>query len=811
MDAAWLRYLLEQLNTQPGGGGRFEQLAAALVHRRKVANIKPATPPSSGGDLGVDARTTKRLLEHEPVFRMYETPPEADEHWIFAFSIEKKWKPKLTGDLKTIIANGFTPSRVVFVTNQRISPERIKIQEERKLAERFKRQVEILDGSWIEQQLLSDDYYLAVIHLGAPPLSEPRLGAFAKRVAALEAKGISPIDALEVDRLERAVQYHNRSTDYAEHFFCDVTSLAGILASHPDTRLRGIEWYRVAWQRAKEGPTDPGAMGLAYAYLRALADQPGLHDEMLDGVDRYVDMVIESNVPYHARGAANLLLHLMPTRSTNTRWLAVRDRLRAWCTSAPGRGYGQASSGHAADAALVLGLTDRNLAKDAVALHAYIVALTNHIATYRAVRPVPLEHWAGVLSQIPEDLSQSEAFDVAHQLTIEVVREREGDVAAARLQRDRALKLRRAGRYAEAVRHASRAQLAWFSQENRRGSLLMGLLIADCFQSLERPWAARAALYQVWQVATTAPRHEDLDLVPQVFLELNTCAVKVGWWREAFYSLQRYYAACSLARIEPAPEVAEHVQGTVPVLLEGLRRVAPKIHERLLEQARSTFPGAALTHEELHLATDEAFESWLDDPELTAEAQSELRIMRARMRSGDFPFSPPPVDEAASLRVLESSWDHALGTSMLRVTTPNTRHGISTAIDLMSQFEAWLIFTNHARLCVVDDVVQIRIREGGVAEESGSITVLPDGTIELLIVPEKIEESYDAATTEAMNLALGGLVTAVIGSSLDDPKEIFDGFAPPKFARAREAIASAAPPGYIAANTLTFAWQDDAR
>src|SRR5437667_12571926 len=133
----WLRYLLDQLNEDPDGPGRFEQLATSLVHRRKAANIIPATPPSYGGDLGVDSRTAPVLLDSESLFRLYQSPPEAGHNWIFAYSIRKDWEVKLRADIETILQNGLKPERVVFVTSRRISPERVKIEAEQSLKEEF--------------------------------------------------------------------------------------------------------------------------------------------------------------------------------------------------------------------------------------------------------------------------------------------------------------------------------------------------------------------------------------------------------------------------------------------------------------------------------------------------------------------------------------------------------------------------------------------------------------------------------------------------------------------------------------------------
>lgn len=811
IDGRWLRYMLDQLNEEPGGGGRFEQLALALIHRRKAANIKPATPPSSGGDLGVDGRTTKTLLTHEPMFRLYKTPPEANERWIFAFSIESKWRQKLEADLATIRANRLGPSRVVFVTNRRIHPERVKITAERELKKKYHVAVEILDGSWIEHHLLSDDYHLAVMHLNAPPISDPELEAFAKRVGGFKQTGFSEAEALEIERLERSIQYVNRSIDPPEHFFRDTKLLAGLLATQETSFPRALEWYRLAWERARQAGPSPAAMAVSYAYLRALVRDKLLHEEMLVGIDQYVNMVIASNIPYHARGCANLILHLAPTMGSDARWCSALERLHAWCRSASERSYGVASLGQAADAALILDLAAITQKQDRAAYTGFFKALASHLATYQSVQSVPLEHWAKALSEAAAVFSGEEAFEAAYDLAAQIVREREGDLAVAVVSRDRAMALYRAGRYGDAVPFASRAQRAWLSPNYFRGFALTGLLIGELFRKLERPFAARAALFQVWHVTTADPQHRDLDLLRFVCLGLYECAVMVGWWREGFRWLRTYYRMCAVARVEPAPEMAATVHFVVPILLAGLRRVAPSIHDEVLVEAQQAFPDAALIHQEITLATDAEFERWLDDPGFAPPQRDELRARRATMRAGLLPVKPPPTDESAPIQLFESRWPHALGGSLLQIAVPNDPPALAFALDVAAQFEAWLTLGTERNLCVVDDPVRIEIGyTDGYTDATDELTFKdgPNGLFMVTLAREQLERAQESVTGHAFNNALAVLVATVIGASLDDPQAIFDAFKLDHFTKVREAIAAAAPPSYIAVSVLNV-WRSD--
>lgn len=206
----FLRYLLEGINQDDAGSGQFPQLAERLIHRRVCANIVPATEPSYGGDYGQDSRTQKVLLDSEGRFRLYQSPPVVEERWIFAFSISKDWKAKLLSDSKKIKANNLNPDRIIYVTNQFISPENVKIDAEREIETALGIKCEILDGNWITTLLYETDYELAVQFLDCPPEQDPELMKIYQRVYGLKTHGLSEEEALELENLKKQVQYRNR-------------------------------------------------------------------------------------------------------------------------------------------------------------------------------------------------------------------------------------------------------------------------------------------------------------------------------------------------------------------------------------------------------------------------------------------------------------------------------------------------------------------------------------------------------------------------------------------------------------------------
>ncbi len=270
----YLKYLLASLNEEDSGGGTFAQLAIHLIHRRKCANIVPATEPSAGGDLGQDARTQRVILDSDSRFRLYESPPLTEAHWIFAFSIRADWNPKLKSDAAKIVANNLHPDLIVFVTNQFINPEHIKIHAERAILQEHGVPCEILDGQWILDQLYEQDYALAVEFLGCPPESDPKLIDMFRRVFSLQEGGLTEEEAVELEQLKSRVQYRNRYLDTPEHLVQDLRRIGNILAPYEAHVEEALRWYEEALPELDRITNLPDGIELLYSYFKTLQKFP---------------------------------------------------------------------------------------------------------------------------------------------------------------------------------------------------------------------------------------------------------------------------------------------------------------------------------------------------------------------------------------------------------------------------------------------------------------------------------------------------------------------------------------------------------
>src|SRR6266496_143435 len=297
----YLRFLLETLNEEDSGSGKFAQLAGRLIHRRKCQNIVPATEPSAGGDYGQDARSQRVLLDSEGLFRLYASPPTVSERWIFAFSITKEWKTKLASDAAKIVANRLHPDAIIFVTNQFIHPERVKIDAEQDIEHTYGVPCEILDGQWILNQLYEQDYHLAVEFLGCAPEADPNLMDMFRRLNGLQEGGLSEEEAVELEQLKGQVQYRNRYIDTPEHLVQDLRRIGTILARYEAFVEEAIAWYEEALPALDDLTQLADGIELLHAYFQALQKRPDGASRIFSWLPRFIDLVFatEARSLYH--------------------------------------------------------------------------------------------------------------------------------------------------------------------------------------------------------------------------------------------------------------------------------------------------------------------------------------------------------------------------------------------------------------------------------------------------------------------------------------------------------------------------------
>lgn len=136
---------LQQLS-QDKKQSEFENFALAAAARMVTPNIKPQTGPDGGGDGKVDGETYP--VDKSISDKWWVTDGcTGNQRWAIAISVQKKWKAKVTGDVKKVVESQRGYTKLLFFTNQKIKSS-TRHEEEDTLFEQYGIQVSIFDGSW---------------------------------------------------------------------------------------------------------------------------------------------------------------------------------------------------------------------------------------------------------------------------------------------------------------------------------------------------------------------------------------------------------------------------------------------------------------------------------------------------------------------------------------------------------------------------------------------------------------------------------------------------------------------------------------
>ena len=201
---------IDQLNNHDSGSGIFQELANILAQKHICHNLMPTSMPSSGGDKGIDARS---FVTYQPVLQIekqitWNTAETDIKSIIVAISIRKDVKEKIKEDVENIVKQ-HNIEKIYFLTNQKISPEKTKLELESELTKLHKVEITIFDKSFFMQHLANDDYPLAIDYLGCPSALNPLKEKIELKKLELEEKGLSSTDATRITEIQLELRYHN--------------------------------------------------------------------------------------------------------------------------------------------------------------------------------------------------------------------------------------------------------------------------------------------------------------------------------------------------------------------------------------------------------------------------------------------------------------------------------------------------------------------------------------------------------------------------------------------------------------------------
>lgn len=805
----YLRYLIEGLNQDDTGPGIFAQLAERLIHRRKYANIVPATEPSAGGDDGQDARTHKVFLDSDGRFRLYSSPPTASPRLIFAFGISPDWKTKLHKDVNKIVNNQLNAEGIVFVTNQFIHPEHIKIDAEREIHNMYGIPCEILDGQWILSQLYDYDYSLAEELLGCPPENDPRLMEMFQRIFGLKEGGLSEDEAITLERLKNQVQYRNRYTDSPEHLMQDLRRIGNILAPYEEYLEEAIKWYEEALPVLDNLTLLPEGIELLYAYFKALLKLPYGPQKILKLLPRFIDLIFRSEIRGIYYYISIWLDYLHPYFHGQLEYENLYTE-----TSKRIRNIDRSRLGVLSQ----LYLDEVNLYLDLhfdqwtiVSLEAWVEKVNTFLLTASSLQAFPLHRIAGSLGALAPKLLNITGYSDCFELALKFEGEQEGGFHQAITLRNRALAHEKAGQINTAIVVGTRSKLLWFNEKSMRGYLLTSLVLSVWYRQIGYIQAAEDELMESIHLMTWQPAYMNGDLLAAMVVELASLSIVQGRILRAYRWLLYYYPICSHYRVEPKQDIFESfLQHNLGMFILRLYTENKPVHDRLLELADRFDPNLLLAHKEIVLSSDNEFELWLQEG-LTDDEQIKIREMRQQAHNGDLGDFEGWIryNELADEQYIEWGMPVPYQDNLLvHISYPSDRELAQIAFTLSSSIQIWSIFLHNSldKLMFADDSLYIRLSkkqtdtdspytiEIGAYEDDFSDTHI---CLNVALTTSFIDQVADlsfSGFTELFLVVTGALIDSVV---LDPQQDVLDLFDPSKSELAMERLRSVASPIYL--------------
>jgi len=531
----YVRYCLAGLNDNDAGSGLFADLALELCRRRVCSSIVPATQPSAGGDLGQDARSIRVVLDSDREQVLYGSAPVVKERIIFAFSIRQDWRAKVEADAAKAVANNLSPDRVVFVTNQFVAPERVKIEAERDVADAVStgdRRVDvgILDGAWVLMCLAGDDYDLAVRFLDCPYTEDPQIAEAMRRVFGFDAAGLGPSEVVEVERLRASVRWRHRYEEAPHLLVRQLRRLGDLLSKTDATYEEALSWYKDALQV----PCNSRLLAIELvdtyvSYFRALRKVPSGPQEMLARWPGMADAIVSYRLSSRLPEIGIWLLYMVTLRDTPA-FSAARARAVGALASYADQPVSPLDEAHRQEALLYLDWLAFGPERD---VNAVVERVDRLIGYGEALYPLSLGPLCRLLAVMIPLVPSAEALQQRWERAVEIQVERTGELERAALLRDRAVRHADAGQWAKALEFAAAAKSAWFHEETMRGHLLMSFAMSGYFAELGLHEACMYELMYVLAVTTASTDHDNADMIAPAIAQLARIAAGQGRYLRA--------------------------------------------------------------------------------------------------------------------------------------------------------------------------------------------------------------------------------------------------------------------------------------
>ena len=467
---------------------QFEHFCRKLAENEICPNLRVQTGPTGGGDSKVDTETYP-VAEDIAERWWIGLPSAGTERWAFAFSAMKKWKPKVTADVKSILSTGRDYKRIYFFTNQFVSDKQ-RSNHEDTLSKNVGIPVHIFDRAWIVEKVYeSDNQYMETYFaaLGVENIQKERkIRAGPRDTARIEE--LERLDKQIADRARhQGARYQlvedclrsailarglERSHSEIERRFMRAERLAQVL-NHNQQRLRiayNRAWTAFWWyedytefsQLYEEVEQRVEESALSYDVGLLLNLWILLLRPMADGRIQAQDAKIESR----SLRLATLLENLVADSTRPNNALQARTDLIVMRTT---RAHHESKFDKVEDGW-------RELAE--------VIDKSEGLGAYS------VEHLFGLVRELGEYVD-GPAFDALYEKLANTMRERRSEGEAGKAYVGRAIQKIRLEKHYEAIRWLGRAEKLLIKKEYRRELVKTLICMSYAFERVGLLWAAR--------------------------------------------------------------------------------------------------------------------------------------------------------------------------------------------------------------------------------------------------------------------------------------------------------------------------------
>jgi len=496
VDRLKLEYYLSTLSNR-SQEAEFERFAKRLCEVEICPNLLSHTGPTGGGDSKVDSETypvsdTTSLSWFTGIGNK-----AASERWGFAFSIQKVWVNKIRDDIKKIHETGRRYKVAYFVSSQYIrDKKRAEVEDE--LRKAYGIDVRILDRSWIldkvfgnrREDIVKDELYIEI-------LEERKV-----KKGPLDLRKEEDLVALD-KKIETAI-----SKDQVNHSTVDDAIESAILSREiekPRTEIdrRFSRAERLAKEHGNEYQQFEVAYQLAWTTFWWHEDLPSY----MDSYPRVEERVINTQNIYNLERLTNLWYCLNTLRRQDEKivgkyfFTTHTQTLKKKLGEIANEEEKPSASLYARTLLLEIELAEKIFTGQGVGK--ILTDLKEVVLQSKNLIGFPFKTLVQILTEISEALESNPEYGELFKTILQVVEERDGELATAKLLLDRGEKLLSLDRPYEAIQALGQAIQKLFKHESRDETVRALYLIGIAFRKVGLFWAARGALLSAASLATS--------------------------------------------------------------------------------------------------------------------------------------------------------------------------------------------------------------------------------------------------------------------------------------------------------------------